>query len=74
MSDAAKLRGWYAISRAIGVTEKPARAFARRNRDPLPVWTGHLGVWAHTEALKEWAKRQHMAYQVAEQLKKGQAA
>jgi len=56
------LEGWKAIAEALGRTERSCRRYARRRRDPLPVYR-YLGtVVIHRAALDEWKKRQGTSY------------
>lgn len=60
-----RAEGWKEIADVLDVSVKTARRMACRNVDPLPVRSGHRGVWAYFEALRAWVHRQDMAYAVA---------
>lgn len=55
-----RVEGWKAISGAIGVSTVTAQTYARRRKDPLPVYWRRCGggVVAHATALRDWLARQ----------------
>jgi hypothetical protein len=55
-----KVQGWESIAKAIGVDQRTAQRYARRSKDPLPVYWRRCGgfVVAHATALRDWAARQ----------------
>ena len=60
--DLAKVYGWFSIAAELDVCERTAKAFAARDRDPLPIEYGHLGAWAYRFAITAWIRRQNRPY------------
>lgn len=63
-----RVQGWKAIAAAIGVSERTARDYAKRTKDPLPVYWRRCGggVVAHATALRDWIRRQEIPLDVRE--------
>ena len=61
-----KVEGWKAIAEAIGMDERTAQRYARRPKDPLPVYWRRCGgfVVAHATALRDWLERQEIPLDV----------
>lgn len=57
-----KVEGWQAIATAIGVSTVTAQSYARRSKDPLPIYWRRCGggVVAHATALRDWISRQEI--------------
>ena len=55
-----KVEGWAAVASAIGVSKVTAQSYAKRKKDPLPVYWRRCGgvVVAHATALRDWMARQ----------------
>ena len=59
-----KLDGMKAIASFLGVSERTAREYAARDRDPLPV-EGNGRRWAYAGAVIAWARRHGLPVFVA---------
>lgn len=55
------LEGYKAIAKAIGRSERSCKRYARRRRDPLPVYLFLGAIVIRETALKEWMNRQGIA-------------
>jgi hypothetical protein len=56
------IEGWKSIADALERTERSCRRYAKRRRDPLPVYR-YLGtVVIHRTALEDWKRRQGTSY------------
>ncbi len=64
-----RVEGWKEISEAIGVSTVTAQGYARRKKDPLPVYWRRCGggVVAHATALRDWVRRQEIPLDMREQ-------
>lgn len=63
-----KVSGWKSIAEAIGVSTVTAQAYARRRKDPLPIYWRRCGggVVAHATALRDWVARQEIPLDMRE--------
>jgi hypothetical protein len=55
-----RVEGWKAIAAALSVSIMTAQTYAKRRKDPLPVYWRRCGgmVVAHATALRDWMARQ----------------
>lgn len=70
-----KVWGWVAIAEEIESSERSARTYQERKRDPLPVEYYNGRVWAYASALRAWMRRNSVTYEVhMRSLKRAKAA
>lgn len=68
--DRPEIRGWERMARFASdelgeeIDERTLRRWAKRNKDPLPVYFDALGAVMHKSGFSEWSKRQVLPYQV----------
>jgi hypothetical protein len=62
------LGNWTAIALHLEVDRRTAKAYARREIDPLIVYTDHKGVYAPIAEANAWLARQRRTFREAEQL------
>ena len=57
-----KVEGWKEIAAAIGASVGAAQSYAKKRKDPLPVYWRRCGgtVVAHATALRDWVARQEI--------------
>lgn len=63
------IEGWKLIAAHVELTVPTAWRMARRNRDPLPVWSYLHTVIAWPSALTEWRARQILPVPVSDRMK-----
>lgn len=56
------IRQWKDIAARLGVSVDAAQDYAKRDRDPLPVFVDHRGVHIVPSSLESWVDRQRYAY------------
>jgi hypothetical protein len=58
------VEGWKQIALVLDIHVNTAQLYARRRKDPLPVYVNHRGPIAFVSGLREWERRQVLPYQV----------